>query len=304
MERITRKKTVQLSGTFVPQKTIGEAVKPGDLLGIVRAPQVLGVYSLSRGTLLVDDGVFVSKDTPLVEYRKGFRREILVSDYDGITKLSSETLAIVAEETAQEVRATTWGRLISFTETSYIVESKLLKMPIFVSQGAKVEGELYCLLDKGMLIAPHQIPDEIAGKIVLLPGAVTKETYAEIFLKGGLGVLAPSLDWHEYVPIFSQLTQNIGILHGFGMFPLWRWYHLLLTKLHGVSIEVEYAQSHLYVPVSDILLGNLEQEMLLFKEYWWGKQVKELQHESGELIVTLETGEKTPALAEELFNIR
>ena len=45
-------------------------------------------------------------------------------------------------------------------------------------------------------------------------------------------------------------------------------------------------------------------EAVVFKEYWWGKQVKELSHESGEYIAVLETGEKTPVSAEELFNIR
>jgi len=104
--------------------------------------------------------------------------------------------------------------------------------------------------------------------------------------------------------VFSQSNANIGILHGFGMFPLWRWYYHLLSKLENVIVEVDFENSYLFVPISDILMGSLEQDLMLFKEYWWGKQVRELQHESGDLIATLETGEQTPVMAEELFNIR
>jgi hypothetical protein len=88
------------------------------------------------------------------------------------------------------------------------------------------------------------------------------------------------------------------------MFPLWQWFYSLFSKIEGVTVEVNFEKSYMYIPVSDILLGSLEHDLLLFKEYWWGKQVKSLQHESGDLIASLETGEQTVVLSDELFNIR
>lgn len=304
MERVVTRKTIQAVGAFTPSQKIGSVVRPNDTLGHTRVPVVLEVHSLENGRVLVDDGVFVTDRTPLVEYKKGFRREIVGSMHEGIVRVSKTAVSIVAEDTEEPVTSPLWGRILSVAENSYTLEVKYLKMPIFVSRGFKVEGLLHGFLQKGAITAPHHITDEVREKIVLLPGAVTKETYHEIMNRGAMGVLAPSVDWNDYLDIFSNPNGNVGILHGFGMFPLWRWYYHLLSKMHNVLVEVDYATSFLYIPISDILMGSLEQDLLLFKEYWWGKQVKSLQHESGDLIATLETGEQTPVMAEELFNIR
>jgi len=248
--------------------------------------------------------MFVSPHTPLIEYKKGFKKEIIGSTHEGIVHISNKTLSLVADEVEEEVRSNTWGRLLSVSESHYIVEVSYLRMPIFISRGNFIEAPIIGLLQKGAMIAPHHITDEVRDKVVLLPGAVSKETYAEIVSRGAVGVLAPSIDWADYLSVFSQSNANIGILHGFGMFPLWRWYYHLLSKLENVIVEVDFENSYLFVPISDILMGSLEQDLMLFKEYWWGKQVRELQHESGDLIATLETGEQTPVMAEELFNIR
>jgi len=262
------------------------------------------MYPLEGGRALADDGVFVTSNTPLVEYKRGLRRDIALSTQEGMVRVTKRAVSIVSDDVFEDVISTTWGRLMSFTEAAYVVDIKYLKIPIFVSKGHHVEAEMLCLLDKGVVVAPHHVTDEVREKIVLLPGAVSKETYAEIFSRGALGILAPSIDWNDYLSVFAKDSQNVGILHGFGMFPLWRWYHHLLSKMNNVVVEVDFATSHLYLPISDILMGSLEQDLMLFKEYWWGKQVKQLQHESGDLIATLETGEQTPVLAEELFNIR
>jgi len=304
MERVKQKKTIPVPGIFTPSVKVGSAIKPGETLGRARVPTLLETHSLDGGTLLVDDGMFVSSHTPLIEYKKGFRKETVGSTHEGIVRITKKGLSLVADDTEEEVTADTWGRVLSIAETSYLVEINYLKMPIFVSQGNYIEAPILSLLHKGAITAPHHITDEVREKLVLLPGAVTKETYAEIMTRGALGVLAPSIDWNDYLTVFADKNANIAILHGFGMFPLWRWYHHLLSKMEGVVVHVDFAQSYLSVPVSDILMGSLEQDLLLFKEYWWGKQVRALQHESGDLIATLETGEQTPVMAEELFNIR
>lgn len=304
MERVTKRKTISVAGLFTPSKRVGESVSPGEVIGTAKIPTLLEMHSLEGGRALVDDGVFVTTQTPMVEYKKGFRKEVVGSTHEGIVRISKKAISIVADDTIEEVKSATWGRLMSTTESSYIVDVKYLKMPIFVSKGHNVEAEMLCLIDKGVVIAPHHITDDVREKVVLLPGAISKETYAEIFHRGALGILAPSIDWNDYLTVFAKDGQNVGILHGFGMFPLWRWYHHLLSKMNGVTVEVDFETSHLYLPISDILMGSLEQDLMLFKEYWWGKQVKELQHESGDLIATLETGEQTPVTAEELFNIR
>ncbi len=304
MERITKRKTISVAGVFTLTKKIGDTIKPGDVVGSAKIPTILEMHPLEGAKVLVDDGVFVTSQTPLVEYKKGFRKEVVGSTHEGIVRVTKRAVSIVAEDTIEDVVATTWGRIMSTSESTYIVDVKYLKMPIFVSKGHFVEGEMVCLLDKGVVVAPHHITDDVREKIVLLPGAISKETYAEIFQRGALAILAPSIDWNDYLTVFGKDNQNIGVLHGFGMFPLWRWYFHLLSKMNNVIVEVDFATSYLYVPVSDILMGSLEQDLMLFKEYWWGKQVKELQHESGDLIATLETGEQTPVMAEELFNIR
>ena len=304
MERIIKKKTINVSGVFSPTVKVGTAVRPNDILGTSRVPTLLETHPLEGGKALVDDGVFVSTRTPLVEYRKGFKKEVVGSANEGIVRVNKTALSIVAEDTEENVHCATWGRILSVSDSSYVVEVKYLKMPIFVSKGHSVESTMLCLLQKGVVVAPHHVTDEVRDKIVLLPGAISKETYAELITRGALGVIAPSIDWNDYLAVFSNSGGNIGILHGFGMFPLWRWYYHLLSKMNDVIVEVDFEKSLLYIPVSDILMGSLEQDLMLFKEYWWGKQVKELQHESGDLIATLETGEQTPVMAEELFNIR
>lgn len=304
MERVKQKKTITIPGVFLPTVKIGLSINPGDLLGKARVPTLLETHSLESGKALVDDGTFVTAHTPLVEYKKGFRKEIVGSTHEGVVRISKKGLSLVSDDVEEEVKATVWGRVMSLSEVSYVVEINYLKVPIFVSQGNYVEAPLCSLLHKGALIAPHHITDEVREKVVLLPGAVSKETYTEIMTRGALGILAPSIDWHDYLAIFADKNANIAVLHGFGMFPLWRWYQHLLSKADGVEVQVDFAQSYLSIPVSDILMGSLEQDLLLFKEYWWGKQVRALQHESGDLIATLETGEQTPVMAEELFNIR
>lgn len=304
MDRIIQRKTIQVPGIFTPKVKVGTMIRPNDILGTAKVPVVLEVHTLTGGKPLVDDGVFVTNRMPLVEYRRGLKKEVVMSTQEGIVKITKTALSLVAETTQEDVVSPTWGRIISVSETSYVVEVKYLKMPIFVSKGHKVEGIMHCFLQKGVVIAPHHITDEVRDKLVLLPGAVSKETYVELMDRGALGVLAPSIDWNDYIPVFSRENGNIGILHGFGMFPLWRWYYHLLSKMTDIAVEVDFEHSYLYIPISDILMGSLEQDLLLFKEYWWGKQVKELQHESGDLIATLETGEQTPVMAEELFNIR
>ena len=304
MDRIKKKKTIQVPGLFTPTVKVGAAIRPNELLGSTKVPTVLEMHALENGKTVVDEGMFVSPHTPLIEYKKGFKKEIIGSTHEGIVHISNKTLSLVADEVEEEVRSNTWGRLLSVSESHYIVEVSYLRMPIFISRGNFIEAPIIGLLQKGAMIAPHHITDEVRDKVVLLPGAVSKETYAEIVSRGAVGVLAPSIDWADYLSVFSQSNANIGILHGFGMFPLWRWYYHLLSKLENVIVEVDFENSHLFVPISDILVGSLEQDLMLFKEYWWGKQVRELQHESGDLIATLETGEQTPVMAEELFNIR
>jgi len=304
MERVKQKKTIVLPGVFLPEIKVGAAFKPGELLGKVRVPTVLARYPLAGGRVLVDDGMFVNAQTPLVEYKKGFRKEVVGSTAEGIIKITKQHVMVVADDVEEDVRANTWGRMLSLSENNYLAEVSYLKMPIFVSQGSFVEAPLFSLLHKGAIIAPHHITDEVTGKVVLLSGAVSKDTYAEIMQHGAAGVIAASIDWTDYLQIFAQPGTNIAILHGFGMFPMWRWYHHLLSKMNEVEVQVDFASSFLYLPVSDILMGSLEQDLLLFKDYWWGKQVRALQHESGDLIATLETGEQTPVMAEELFNIR
>ncbi|MCC7303935.1 hypothetical protein IT418_00760 [bacterium] len=304
MDRITKRKTIQISGIFTPKKRSGDTIEPGEVIGTSRVPTLLETHPLDGGKVLVDDGVFATTKTPLIEYRRGFKKEVVGSTHEGIIRVTKTAVSLVADDTIEEIRAATWGRLVSATESSYVVDIKYLRMPIFVSKGHFVEAELLCLTDKGVVIAPHHITDEVREKIVLLHGAISKETYTEIANRGALGILAPSIDWNDYLTVFAKDGLNVGVLHGFGMFPLWRWYYHLLSKLNGVSVEVDFESSNVYVPVSDILMSSLEQDLMLFKEYWWGKQVKELQHESGDLIATLETGEQTPVMAEELFNIR
>ena len=304
MDRIIKRKTIQVQGVFTPTVKIGTIVRPNDILGKTKVPVVLEVHPLLGGKVLVDDGVFVTSQTPLVEYRRGLRKEIVGATQEGIVKITKTAISLVAQTMEEEVKSTTWGRILTVSENSYTVEVKHLKIPIFVSKGHTIEAPLYCFLQKGVVIAPHHVTDDVRDTLVLLPGAVSKETYQELLDRGALGVLAPSIDWNDYLSVFAKDNGNVGILHGFGMFPLWRWYYHLLSKMHGISVEVDFEHSFVYVPISDILMGSLEQDLMLFKEYWWGKQVKELQHESGDLIATLETGEQTPVMAEELFNIR
>ena len=304
MERITKKKIIQVDGDFAPTIKIGSTLKPGEEIGTAKIPTILEAHPLDKSRVLVDDGMFVSTQTPLFQYRKGLHTEVVGSTHEGIVRIKNGVLSIVSEAKEEVVTAKTWGRVMMVNDSSYVVDVKYLKMPIFVSKGWEVEAPLYCFTNKGVVIAPHHVTDEVRDKIVLLPGAVIKETCDELFTRGALGILAPSIDWNDYVPIFSKESRNVGILHGFGMFPLWRWYYHLLSKMSDVVVEVDFAKSYLYLPISDILMGSLEQDLMLFKEYWWGKQVKELQHESGDVIATLETGEQTPVMAEELFNIR
>jgi hypothetical protein len=304
MERIKVKKTVQIAGVFSPVVKVGSSVKPGEILGKARVPTLLETHLLEHGTALIDDGVFVTSHTPLIQYKRGFHKETVGSVHEGIVKMNKKSLSVVSDDREEDVLSKTWGRVLSLAETSYLIEINYIKIPIFVSQGNFVEAQVLSLLHRGAIIAPHHVTEDVREKIVLLPGAISKETYAEIMKRGALGILAPSIDWHDYLAIFADKNANIAILHGFGMFPLWRWYHHLLSRLDGVEIQVDFAQSYLSIPVSDILMGSLEQDLLLFKEYWWGKQVRALQHESGDLIATLETGEQTPVMAEELFNIR
>ncbi|PIY17318.1 hypothetical protein COZ14_03420, partial [Candidatus Dojkabacteria bacterium CG_4_10_14_3_um_filter_Dojkabacteria_WS6_41_9] len=255
MDRIKKKKTIQVPGVFMPTVKVGAAIHPDEILGTASVPTVLEVHSLDNGKALVDEGTFVSSHTPMIEYKKGFKKEIIGSTHEGIVHISKKTLSLVADDVEEDVRSNTWGRLLSVSEHHYIVEVSYLRMPIFISRGNFVEAPIIGLLQKGAMIAPHHITDEVRDKVVLLPGAVSKETYAEIVARGAVGVLAPSIDWADYLSVFSQSNANIGILHGFGMFPLWRWYYHLLSKLENVIVEVDFENSYLFVPISDILMG-------------------------------------------------
>lgn len=306
MERVVQRKTVTILGDFIPAVAAGSSVRPGSIVGMARIPKILEEYPLQGGEqLLVDDGVFVVPQTPLFKLRKGsFRTDVMGALHEGIVRVHKGVLRIVSDDIEEEVKATVWGKIISVSEDGYEVECRFLKMPIFVSQGTYAEGTLEGVFQKGLVVASHHLPDQLKKSIVVLPGALTYETYLSAIERGAVGIIAPSIDWGDYTRVFRHPFGQIGILHGFGMFPLWRWYYDLLSKLQGVSISVDFAHSFLYVPISDILLGSLSHELLLFKEHWWGKQVKELIHESGDIIAHLETGEQTPVSSEELFNIR
>jgi hypothetical protein len=307
MERIVERKVVQIAGDFTPSCAVGDTIRPGTIVGIASTPDIREEYPLvGNMTVLVDDGVFVSAQTPLFSRQKGFRKEIVGALHDGLVKVHKNFIRVVAEDEAEhEVKSSYWGRIVALSEDGFTVETKRLKMPIFLSLGSKIEGELLTLFDKGLLVAPQHIKEkQVDGRVVVLPGALSYEVYMALMSHGALGVVASSVDWHDYVKIFAVPNANVAILHGFGMFPLWQWYYQLLSKVEGVSVEIDFNSSYMYIPVSDILLGGLEHDLLLFKEFWWGKQVKELQHESGVIIAQLETGETTPVSAEELFNIR
>ena len=150
MERVTKKKTIEVMGVFTPSVKIGMAVRPNDILGSSRVPTLLETHSLTGGKVLVDDGMFVSTMTPLVEYRKGFRKEVSGSTHEGIVKISKTVLSIIAEDRDEQIVSNTWGRILSVSESSYVVEVKYLKMPIFVSKGHYIETTMYCMLQKGL----------------------------------------------------------------------------------------------------------------------------------------------------------
>lgn len=307
MERVIDRKTVKIAGDFAPSCSVGDTIRLGSIVGVASTPDIREEYAVEAGmTVLVDDGVFVSAQTPLFARQKGFKKEIIGALHDGIVKVHKSSIRVVAEDEAEhEVKSTYWGKIVGVSEDGYTVETKRLKMPMFLSQGDRVEAELLPLFDKGLLVAPQHIQEkQVDGKVIVLPGALSSDVYEALMSHGAAGIIAASIDWHDYIKIFANPRANVAILHGFGMFPLWQWYHQLLSKVSGVSIEIDFASSYMYIPVSDILLGGLEHDLVLFKEFWWGKQVKELQHESGALIAHLETGEQTPVLAEELFNIR
>jgi hypothetical protein len=306
MERISEKKTITIQGDFFPTAQLGDTVRPGTVIGSAKIPEIREEYPLQKGSdILVDDGMFVSAQTPLFAKRKGFGKEVIGSVHEGIVRVHRDLLRVVAEdEEEHEVKSPFWGKIVSISEDSYTVEVKRLKMPIFLSSGFRVEGIIHPILDKGLLVNQAHISAVVEGKIVLLPGALTYDTYVALMEYGVLGILAPSIDWGDYLKIFASANPNVGILHGFGMFPLWQWHRHLFSKLTDVMIEVDFATSEAFIPLSDILLSGIEHDLMLFKEYWWGKQVYELHHESGSLIARLETGEQAPVLPEELFNIR
>ncbi len=305
MERLTKKLKIELPGEYLASVEVNTIVKPEMPIGTVRVPIILEEHRLDGATPLVDDGVFVTPQTPLFEMRKGlYKREVIGATTEGIIRLTRQYLRVIADDKEEVVKANIWGRITAIDESSYTVEYKQFVLPIFVSGGKKHSGELLCLFEKGPLVTPQQITDAVANKIVVLPGPVNHELYVQIMNKGAQAVLAASIDWKDYLQIFQENEPNIGIFHGFGMFPMWRWYFHLLGKLNGIHAEIDLATSRMYLPVHDILLSNLEHDLLLFKEFWWGKQVKDLQHESTGLIAHLETQEHTPVTNEELFNIR
>ena len=304
MKKVIIQKKFQLTGDFEPSINVGDRVRPGVEVGIGRIPDVLARYEIGKGEPMVDDGTYITQKTPLLEYRKGLRREIVSSIHDGIVRVRDEFLDIVSDEKEETIKATVWGKLLSIGEQEYTIEAKHIVLPIFVGTGEFVNTEIHLIFDKGMVIKPSHITKDVEDKLVILHAALTKNVYDEAVKNNAAGILAPSIDWNDYLEIFKAPAIGIGIIHGLGMFPLWKWYRALFEKLNGVTLEVNFDASYMHVPVSDILLGSLPKEMILFKDFWWGKHVKELAFESGEYIAVLETGEKTPVLAEELFNIR
>jgi len=304
MERVLLKKRFKIEGDFEPSVSVGSSIRPGLELGQARIPTILVTYEIGNAKLLVDDGTYVNKMTSILEYRKGLQKEIVSAVEDGIIRIRENKLDIISDEVEENVVASVWGKLLSIGEQEYTVESKHLKLPIFVSAGTELEGLLYPIFDKGMIVVPHHIDENVKGRIVIISGALSIETYEALVEHKALAVLAPSVDWTQYLQIFRNPEISVGILHGFGMFPLWQWYSKLFGNLGGTTLEIDFKKSFMHVPISDILLNSLPMETVVFKEYWWGKQVKELSLESGEYIAVLETGEKTPVLAEELFNIR
>jgi hypothetical protein len=299
MEKQDRKITITTEGEFHAKIKVGDFIEPGVEVGYISKPSILERHEIAGvSKFFVDEGVLVSKNQVLFERRKGFYKETVQAQHEGIVRISKKELYIYADEEKIEVSATTWGRVLLTSHEGYSVSTPVYKIPVLVSKGTEKGGVL-----KLYSSIKEKNQQSIQHKIVLVEGHLTYNIYKELVEYDVAGILAASCSWEDYTRIFTDPTINVGILQGFGKLQLWKWYRHIFEKLKSTHIEVDFEKSFLYLPSNDIMLHAFKKELFVFKDLLWGKKVKGVEVISDSLFATLESGEKIGVIEEEIQKI-
>lgn len=311
MERIQKKVTIQINGEFMPKITIGELFTTGEKIGESEIPQVIERIEVpEKGKIIVDDGIMVGEGAVVIEVRSGFRKSVIKTTKQGIVHATKKYVEIIDGIEKRDVIAPCNGRLLLANSDSYSAEVSFIKIPLLISAGSMVAAQSVLLTD---LKSTKNLGTDLFEKIVIVPGPLSKKLTKELIEQKVAGIVAASVNWDDYEQIFRSFKANIGILQGFGHLQLWDWMYQLLgfeqqfIRTHAAQIspyiEVDFRNSCLYISYNDIMLESLQKSVYIFKDLYWGKKIKKIQTEGYHLIATLDSGEQTSVVEEELQKI-
>lgn len=285
--------TVQLPLDFEPMVSFGSNVEAGAVLGKGSSETTLEYYPIpARAKILVDDGVYVSTGDVLIEKTKGIDTIHIVADNDGIVRIDGPVLRIIDLEVDSTIRAPVSGRVVLLNKTEIVIETRFIVIPMFISEGQYIKGDFVRVLNVGKMITSKDIVSLPKADVAILGGALTHKTFWKLANKGITSIIAPSIDWDDYVKIFESIRGgiNLGILQGLGLIELWDSYKYIISNAPGSYIEVDFKKGEIYIPSYDIM-SNIA-ELIVFKDSSiWATKIKELEPLEGNVCVARKLGE-------------
>jgi len=231
---ITKDIIITIGDDFQPAIRFGNSVRPGTVLGKGKISKIVQEFPLNLiEDVLVEDGTFVKKDTKLATTKGLFETIILTADYDGLVRLTPESVQIVQIVDDHEYKSLFTGRIKSLTPKKIVIEAKFIAVPVFASKTSyKVRGKIQSILPKNSLVTTTHLKN-IKNNIVAINSPLSTKIAETLYRKGTKLIIAPSIDINDYSLISQRFPAlNFAILQSFGNYLMWKFYVDLFKQAH------------------------------------------------------------------------
>lgn len=239
----------------VPRVTLSQPVKPLDVVAVNELP---GEFKLLRLTALLRanapraeaylrrrEGDQVAKGEVLAERRLGLRRLRVISPIDGVVaRVGSGQVLIEGQRRVEEVYASVPGRVVGVEPGRYVVvETTAALVQIAWGRGGLAWGTLRVMDQKpGLETRADRFTIDHRGAIIVIGSPLTED-----FLTGAIdirprGLIAASMT-SSLIPMVEKIEFPIGIVQGFGQFPMSERVLNLLNNYNGREIALDLESS-------------------------------------------------------------
>lgn len=255
---------------FNPAIGFGSRVRINSLLGTGTLTKILEEYDItSKSQLLVEDGEFVKKKTPLLKIPGAFNEVFVISDHSGLVKITKNKLQIIDLIPNYKYKSPVKGQVKLVTPNEILIEAEFYKIPLLATKGPKKEGYIYVIYSPSQM---SKLPlQKLQKKIVIYTYSPTKKNLQKILSSQAKGMVVPSIPYSHYNDFLSLGTRmTIAVLQSFGTSQLWSIYKTLFAKLHMTYAILESTKASLLTAPKTVSIDK--NKIFVFKDLHWGTE--------------------------------